>query len=138
MYIVRVDFKNGLHLEFNFGGGQDKGLGRAESIRRLVAEGLNMSAAIPPKPAVCEVFDDAGRQGNIDCAQVQSVGLIDLESETIAAIRIKQFVQGLAMKHDPQAFRQPPQEMDNPAYNTRPANGAEPPPAPAIGGQFSA
>ena len=37
------------------------------------------------------------------------MGLIDLENETIAAIRIKQFVTALARKHDPDAFRQQPQ-----------------------------
>ena len=107
MYIVRVDFKNGLHAECNYGG--TDGLGRAQRCRETVVAAMNLGTAIPPKQAVCEVYDDAGRQYNWDGAQVQSVGLIDLESETIAAIRIKQFVTALARKHDPDAFRQQPQ-----------------------------
>lgn len=137
MYIVRVDFRNGLHAECNYGG--TDGLGRAERCRETVVAAMNIGTALPPKQAVCEVYDDAGRRYNWDGAQIQSVGLIDLESETIAAIRIKQFVEGLARKHDPSAF---PQQRAHPVaqeagYVAAPSNGAAP--QPAIGGEhFSA
>lgn len=139
MYIVRVDFKNGLHAECNYGG--TDGLGRAERCRETVVAAMNIGTALPPKQAVCEVYDDAGRRYNWDGAQIQSVGLIDLESETIAAIRIKQFVEGLARKHDPAAFRQPSAGYVDAGYTAAaqqgPANGAAP--QPAIGGEhFSA
>ena len=118
MYIVRVDFKNGLHAECNYGG--TDGLGRAQRCRETVVAAMNLGTAIPPKQAVCEVYDDAGRQYSWDGAQVQSVGLIDLESETIAAVRIKQFVTALARKHDPDAFSRPqPQIADDPSWPRR-------------------
>lgn len=112
MFIVRVNHKNGLYLEFLF-----LDPGRAEACAKTCAEARLRGNAHPPKDAGCEVQDDAGRQTWLDGSQMASVQFVALEDEVKFNTRMKVIIDMTA--------RQWLQDMglaDHPAV-TGPTNG---------------
>jgi hypothetical protein len=100
MFIVRVDFRNGLHLEFNYGD-----LGQADQCLKLLVEAQKSG-----KP--CSIFDEAGRQGTLSGADMQAVQMVDVEQETTSVIRLGLMVRGIQAQMEPRApeFRPPSED----------------------------
>ena len=97
MFIVRVNYKNGQHLEYLYAGGD--GLGRAQATMELLVTA--QKAALQGKPVLCEPWDDAGRNGSIIGTDIQTVQLVDVTKEAIGAVHLKMLCEAVARKHDP-------------------------------------
>lgn len=76
MYLVRVNHKNNLYLEFIF-----LDPGRADEAAATCAQAKLRGNSHPPKDSACEVRDDAGRVTWLEGGQIQSVQLVSLEEE---------------------------------------------------------
>lgn len=106
MFIVRVDFKNGLHLEFNYAH-----LETGEQCRTVCA-------AAQKNGDRCSIFDEAGRQADLDGSQIQAVQLVNLQEETVSIIRVGLIVQNIRTQLVPEG-------------NSGRASWQEPAPAPS-------
>lgn len=82
IFIVRADFRNGLHLEMNY---SEPHLGNAKAAYETIRVAKDQSL-------VCEVFDDAGRALVIDGKEIQAVQMVDLVQESNAALAIAERV----------------------------------------------
>lgn len=111
MFIVRVDFKNGLHLEFNFA--------HVETGERCRV----VCAAAAQKGDRASIFDEAGRQCDLDGSQVQAVQLVNLQEETVSIIRVGLVVDEIRQQLVPAQSRGR-LSHDNPAAEEGPRNGA--------------
>lgn len=98
MFIVRVDFKNGLHLEFNFAHVET-----GEQCR-------SVCAAAAKKGDRASIFDEAGRQCDLDGSQVQAVQLVNLQEETVSIIRVGFVVDDIRQRLMPSARPQMAQQ----------------------------
>lgn len=75
-YIVRLDFSNGLHLEFNF-----NSLAMAEECRKVTLKArLNGE--------LCTLYDEAGRSAEVDTSKLQALQMVDIELETYSIVRL--------------------------------------------------
>lgn len=85
IFIVRVDFRNGQHLEFAYG---EEHLGAAKACYETlrVASDANKS---------CEIFDDAGRAAVLAGKDIQAFQLVDLVREAQGLIAIVEVVNGV-------------------------------------------
>ena len=81
LYIVRASFKNGLHLEFLY-----EDLAQADLCRATLVEARKHNAS-------AEIFDNAGRQAQIEGAELMVIQLVDLELETVGAAAVARHVQ---------------------------------------------
>lgn len=139
MFIVRVDYKNGQHLEYMYAG--QNALGSANATFELVVRAQKAALGVTtgkdgqkifgdPSIVICEPQDDAGRNGSVLGIDVQAVHLVDVAREAAGAVLLKQFVERIARKMDPDAFRQPPNGAFAPdpraAGEERPAIGRTP------------
>lgn len=98
MFIVRTDFKNGLHLEFNY-----NNLETGEQCRKVCA-------AAQKNGDRCSIFDEAGRQADLDGSQIQAVQLVNLQEETVSIIRVGLVVQNIRQQLVPDGGARPWQE----------------------------
>lgn len=115
MYVVRCDFKNGLHREYGYAD-----VGNAMQQYRLLIEARSKQTSV-------EIFDEGGRQAMPDCRDLMVVELVDVQKETLAAIVLVKEVQDLQRKAGLI------QEQPQPAYR-EPARDEAPEYRGAIGG----
>lgn len=97
MHILRVDWKNGLHVEFNFENSNDAG---------------KAWDAIDAAKKTDEVLiaDDAGRVSKVVRGEVQHFMVVDFAAEVAAAVMADQIKQGVikGMVPQPQVVRAAP------------------------------
>lgn len=98
MFELRVAMKGGQQYNFHY-----LDLGKGEEARKLLASAMNASRA--GKPAIFEMFDEAGRTLNGDGAEVSGVQLVDIQQELINATRLQKFVEMTLDQLDPDAAR---------------------------------
>lgn len=118
MFIVRINHKNGLYLEFLF-----LDPGRAEACAKTCAEARLRGNSHPPKEASCEVRDDAGRQTWLDGSQMNTVQLVALEEEVkfntrmkvVADITARQWLQDMGLADHPAVTDGAPNGRNAPA-----------------------
>lgn len=123
MFIVRLDYQNGLHKEYAY-----SDLGLASQAYGLACQAKSKAIGFD------DLFDEAGRKASIDGSKLQSVELVDLGAETVSAITLIKEVQAIQQQHgvlpqqpEPQRRLPPPEPAvrdDEPEY--RPAIGARP------------
>ena len=91
MIVVRLEFKNGLHLEYNF---------PEIATAQVIYERLSVS--MREKELVS--FDDfAGRAAWVDAAQLQAIGLIDIEVEARSVVAVNLLVEAAGRAAMPRA-----------------------------------
>lgn len=118
MFIVRVNHKNGLYLEFLF-----LDPGRAEACAKTCAEARLRGNAHPPKEAGCEILDDAGRNTWLDGSQMNTVQLVALEDEVkfntrmkvVADMTARQWLQDMGLADHPAVTGGSPNGRSSPA-----------------------
>jgi hypothetical protein len=76
MFVVRCDFKNGAHREYGY-----TDLGVATDTFKT----LDMARS---KSTSCSIFDEGGRQASVDCRDLMVVELVDIQKETLTAIKM--------------------------------------------------
>jgi len=123
MYIVKLDYVNGLHKEYAY-----FDLGLANTAYSLACQARAKAIGFD------DLYDEGGRKASIDGAKLQSVELVDLGAETISGITLFKEVQALQIQHgllpapEPQRRLPPPdrpvERDDAPEY--RPAIGTRP------------
>ena len=86
MIIVRLDFVNGLHLEYNF-----PHIDVARVIFDRLCEGKRTGEIVG-------LNDYAGRIGEVDCANLQAVQLVDVEAEVSSIEQINALVSQVAQR----------------------------------------
>jgi len=79
MFVCRVNFKNGLLHEYNYGDPA-----RGEEARRILAAAMLAGDK-------CEIWDDSGRQSNIDGAEIVAVQMVDVQLEIVGGVRLMLF-----------------------------------------------
>jgi len=86
MYVVRCDFKNGVHREYGYA---DIGvaMGTYQAISKARAQ-----------LAPAEIFDEGGRQAYLDCRELVAHEIVDIAKETHAAIVLMREVQDIQRK----------------------------------------
>lgn len=106
MYIVRLDYQNGLHKEYAY---QDLGL--ATQAYTLACQARSKAVGFD------DLYDEAGRKASIDGAKLQSVELVDFTAETISGITLTKEFQAiqqqfgfLPQQPEPQRRLPPPQQ----------------------------
>ena len=124
MYIVKLDYVNGLHKEYAY-----FDLGLANQAYSLACQARSKAIGFD------DLYDEGGRKASIDGAKLQSVELVDLSAETVSAIMLVKEVQALQVQHgllpappEPQRRLPPPDPVardDEPEY--RPAIGTRRP-----------
>lgn len=133
MYVVRVNHKNGLYIELLF-----MELGKASDCAQTCAASKLLGNSHPPKPAPCEVLDDAGRQTWLDGAQIAAVQLVELEAEVrfntrmrvVATLEAEDWIKKVGLADHPLVGlgQRPQQQAPAEAMNgAAPAIGAAPP-----------
>jgi len=100
MYIVRLDYVNGLHKEYAF-----NDLGPAAAAHEL-------ATAAKDAKARGTITDDAGRKAGFEGANIQSVELVDTQAEAISAIKLVTEINAIQQQFGPPARRQPPPEPE--------------------------
>jgi|HubBroStandDraft_4_1064222.scaffolds.fasta_scaffold56009_4 hypothetical protein len=125
MYLVRINHKNGLYLEFLF-----LDMGKANAFAIDCAKAQNDKAR-------CHLFDEAGRENWLDGGEFTSVQFVDLEKEVQMNMRLKELAQIIGQKWLEDMGLTPPPERA--AVRAVPPSAGEVVPfAPAIGGaQFA-
>lgn len=120
MFIVRLDYQNGLHKEYSY-----SDLGLATNVYNLAVEARSKGIGFK------DLIDDAGRTASFDGGKLQSVELVDIQAETISAITLIKEVQGIQqqfgmMPQPSEPRRAPPQPVERddapeyqPAIGTR-------------------
>lgn len=94
MLVMRLDFENGLHVEYNF-----VDAGRATQTFELLRQAkLHGEAAA--------FVDDAGRQADVNGAKLQAVQLIDINLETQSLIALSMLIEDLKGRLMPQRHAQ--------------------------------
>lgn len=94
MIVLRLDFKNGLHLEYNF-----PEISTAQVIyERLSGSMLNKE--------LVSIDDYAGRSAWIDAGQLVALGMIDLETEAKSVVALNLLVEAAGLSAVP-ADRRP-------------------------------
>lgn len=91
MHIVRVDFKNGLHLEFNY-----TDLPLAEQCRATLQQSRKDGTT-------ASIYDEGGRHADIAGGELQVVQLVSLEEETVSIIRVGMIVDDIRKRLVPQS-----------------------------------
>lgn len=86
MYVVRCDFKNGVHREYGYAD-----LGVAMGTYQAIS-------AARAKSTAAEVFDEGGRQAYLDCRELVAHEIVDIAKETHAAIVLMREVQDIQRK----------------------------------------
>ena len=99
MLVLRLDFQNGLHLEFNY------------ADVRYATEVFQRVQSAMKEGDLVEVIDDAGRHNDMRGALIQSVCIVDPKQEAESILTLNAYV----------AKAQPAVEVDGAA---RPATGA--------------
>lgn len=119
MYIVRLDYQNGLHKEYCYG---DIG---------IATKNFDLASLARNKGCGLEIDDEAGRKASVDGGKLQSVELVDLQAEAISGIKVVSEVQAIQKEF---GFGQ--QRLPQPEPMTR---DEEPEYRPAIGsrGKFA-
>lgn len=82
--VVRVCCKNQITFEFQY-----EDVGRATEAVRTLATAKNDGNAHPPKPASCQIYDDAGRQTFLEGSMIMSVQFVDLEREVYLGTKFR-------------------------------------------------
>lgn len=111
MYVVRVDFKGGLHREYGYAD-----MGVAMGAYQAITQARRTNAPV-------EIIDEGGRQAFIDAREVVDHEIVDVGKETHAAIVLLREIQdiqrkaGLIQPLVPQsAPEMPPGRDDAPEY----------------------
>lgn len=86
MYVVRCDFKNGIHREYGYAD-----IGVAMGTYQAIS-------AARQKSTSAEIFDEGGRQSFLDCRDIIVHELVDVPKETLAAITLMREVQDIQRK----------------------------------------
>ena len=81
MFVLRVDFLNGLHLEHNYAD-----IAYATEMRKRVEAAMK-------DPELVHIIDEAGREGEFRGDLVQAVYLVDVESEVRSAATLRDLIQ---------------------------------------------
>lgn len=89
MHILRVDWKNGLHVEFNFVNDGDA---------RKAWDAIDTAK----KTEEVLVQDDAGRQSKVLRGEVQHFMVVDFAAEVAAAVQAEHVKQAVVQKLAPQ------------------------------------
>lgn len=78
MYAVRLHFKNGTMLGYVWAD-----MGAAHKTKDLCARAMLAGNANPPRAdgAICEFWDEAGREAHVDGADLSAVQFVDIEAE---------------------------------------------------------
>lgn len=86
MYVVRCDFKSGVHREYGYA---DLGvaMGTYQSISKARAQSTS-----------AEIFDEGGRQAYLDCRELVAHEIVDIAKETHTAIVLMREVQDIQRK----------------------------------------
>jgi len=84
MYVVRVHFKNGLLLSYVY-----RDMGKAKQCADICATGREAGSRIPPAPAGCHIFDEAGREAWLDGTMMQAVQFVDVGEEVVGDTRLR-------------------------------------------------
>lgn len=74
MYVVRCDFKNGVHREYGYAD-----IGAAMAAYQAISDARG-------KQTAAQIFDEGGRQAFLDCREVIVHEVVDVQKETHAAI----------------------------------------------------
>jgi hypothetical protein len=102
MFVVRCDFKNGVHREYGY-----TDLAIATDTFRIIDQARQ-------KSTTAGIFDEGGRQAAMDCRELLLVELVDIQKETLNAIVLLREVQDVQRKAGlfvPAAPQAPQQEM---------------------------
>ena len=89
MYVIRVEMLNGLHLEYNY-----TEINTAETCRVV------LSAAMQSGDKRM-IYDDAGRQAEIDGSKMQALQLVDVQMEAASIIKLGLIVRSIQQQLDP-------------------------------------
>lgn len=103
MYVVRVDFKNGVHREYGY------------ADIAIATDSFRTIDTARSKQTSCNIFDEGGRQASLDCRDVIVVELVDIQKETLNAIVLMREVQDIQVKAGLVAPPGVPQERFDPA-----------------------
>jgi hypothetical protein len=103
MYVVRCDFKNGVHREYLY-----TDLAIATDTYRIIDQARQ-------KSTTAGIFDEGGRQCSMDCRELLLVEMVDVQKETLGAIKLVtevtaiQRAAGMLPPQQAQSMRQPEQ-----------------------------
>lgn len=94
MLVMRLDFENGLHVEYNF-----VDAARATQMFKLLRE-----AKLHGETAA--FVDDAGRTADVNGAKLQAVQLVDISLETQSVIALSMLIEDLKARLMPRHMYQ--------------------------------